>query len=118
MLFTIFYTVKAFVLQYKIFFVAALTIFVLVSLYKGCFQAPPAKLDEAAILKAQNAIALNDRQTMVEVLAASDVAEKQIDVNLANAENAKLKAFHEARKAAEALSNDQLAAELNRRAGQ
>lgn len=78
----------------------------------------PPKLDEKAIQAAQKAIAENDRKAMVEVLAASDVQEKQIDGNLANAETEKLKAFHEARKNAEAMTNDELAAELNRRAQQ
>jgi len=78
----------------------------------------PPKLDEKAIQKAQQAIAENDRKAMVEVLVASDIAEKQIDDNLANAEMEKFKAFHEARKNAEALTNDELAAELNRRAQQ
>jgi len=78
----------------------------------------PPKLDEKAIQAAQKAIAENDRKAMVEVLAASDVNEKQIDGNLASAETEKLKAIHEARKNAEALTNDELAAELNRRAQQ
>jgi len=82
---------------------------------RSCFSRKP-KLDEKAIQTAQQAIADQDRKTMVEVLANSDVAEKQIDANLANAKTETVNAIHEARKNAEQLSNEELAAELNRRA--
>lgn len=94
-----------------------ITILIALVFFARWWTRPP-KLDEKAIQKAQQAIAENDRRAMVEVLAASDVQEKQIDGNLANAETEKLKAIHEARKNAEALTNDELAAELNRRAQQ
>ena len=49
---------------------------------------------------------------MVETLAEIEVETKAIDANLANADNAKLKAFDEARKKARSLTNEELAAQL------
>lgn len=92
---------------------AVLTITIVV--YRACRPGPP-KLDERAIQKAQQAIAENDRKAMTEVLVESEVAEKAIDQNLANAENEKLKALAEARQKAAGMTNEELAAELERRA--
>lgn len=74
-----------------------------------------AKLDEKQIQQAQRAIEINDRKEMTEILAQSDLAEKQINANLANAENEKLKALSESRKKYDGLSNDDLARELEKR---
>jgi uncharacterized membrane protein YvbJ len=87
---------------------------IVVFVYRACNRPP--KLDEKSIQKAQKAIAENDRKAMEEVLTESDVAEKQIDNNLANAENEKLKALQESRKRIAEMDNQQLAAELERRA--
>lgn len=81
--------------------------------YRACSK--PQKFDEATIEKARQAIAKQDRQQMTEVLVESEVAERQIDANLANAENEKLKTVAEARKKASGLSNEELAAEIERR---
>ncbi len=78
----------------------------------------PAKLNEKQIQKAQKAIAEQDRKEMVEILAESELGEKKINANLANAELEKLKTLGEARKKAHAMSNDELAAELERRLNQ
>lgn len=82
--------------------------------YRACNKPP--KLDEKAIQKAQRAIAENDRKAMEEVLIESEVAEKQIDQNLANADRQKLEAISEARKKVSQMNNEELAAELERRA--
>lgn len=82
---------------------------------RSCFSRKP-KLDEKAIQTAQKAIAEQDRKTMIEVLTNSDVAEKRIDANLANAKTETINAIQDARKNAEQMTNEELAAELNRRA--
>lgn len=82
--------------------------------YRFCNKPP--KLDEKAIQKAQQAIAENDRKAMEEVLIESEVAEKKIDQNLANADRQKLEAISEARKKVSQMNNEELAAELERRA--
>jgi hypothetical protein len=74
----------------------------------------PAKLDEKQIIAAQQAIETHDREAMVEILAKSDTAERQIDANVKAAE----KATENAKKNYTGLSNDDLAAELNKRAQQ
>lgn len=78
----------------------------------------PPKLDEKAIQKAQQAIAANDRKAMELVLEESDLVEKQIDGNLANAETEKLKSLEESRKKTQQMTNAELAAELERRLNQ
>jgi hypothetical protein len=75
----------------------------------------PPKLDEKAIQRAQQAIAENDREKMKEVLAESEVREQNIDANLAMADRQKVEALANARKKAEQMSNEELAAELERR---
>lgn len=74
----------------------------------------PAKLDEAAILKAQEAIAKEDRKEMIEILAESDVKEQGIDDSIKAIENA----TEQSKKNYTGLTNDQLAEELNKRAAQ
>lgn len=92
----------------------AIALLVTVGIYRGCSKSTP-KLNEAEIHKAQTAIAVQDRQKMVDVLVSSDVREKAIDENLVDANRQKIDAIAEAKKKAEALSNDELAAELERR---
>lgn len=82
---------------------------------KSCITKRTIKFDEKKIAAAQKAIAEQDRKEMVEILANSELAEKQIDANLANAGNTKLNTLLEARKRANQLTNEQLAAELERR---
>lgn len=76
------------------------------------------KLNEKQIQDAKIAIAENDRQAMEKVLVESEVAEKQIDDNLANAKTETVNAIHEAKKKASEMSNAELAAELERRLNQ
>ncbi len=88
-------------------------IFVVV-ISRSCGHKP--KLNEKQIQQAQTAIATQDRATMEKVLVESDVAEKQIDANVANAEVQKLNAITEAKTKAAQMTNEELAAELERRA--
>lgn len=95
---------------------AILLLFIILGV-RSCFKKTP-KLNEAQILEAQKAIAESDRKAMEKVLVESDVAEKQINENLVNAKTETVNAIADAKKKAEALSNEELAAELERRAKQ
>jgi len=75
---------------------------------------PPPKLNEKQIAVAQKAIEVEDRKQMIEVLAESDTAEHNIDSNIKLAEQA----TEDAKKSYADKSNQELAAELNRRAQQ
>ncbi len=74
------------------------------------------KLNEKQIQDAKIAIAENDRQAMEKVLVESEVAEKQIDGNLVNAKTETVNAIADAKQKAATMTNDELAAELERRA--
>lgn len=109
-------TLKAKVVAIGLFL---LLILVAVGGYKACkWLNPPPKLDEKAIQKAQDAITKKDREAMKQILVESDVAEKKIDANVANASADTVTAYAEARKKANEMSNEELAAELERRANQ
>ncbi len=84
-----------------------------VFLYRACNRPP--KLDEKQIQKAQQAIAANDRQAMVEVLIAAEVAEKKIDANVVDASTQTVNAIVAAKKKANEMSNEELANYLNER---
>ena len=71
--------------------------------------------DEQKIEQAKQAIAEKDRQAMVEILAQSELAEKKINANLANAETEKLNTLEATRIRTSSMSNDELAQELERR---
>jgi uncharacterized membrane protein YvbJ len=81
-------------------------------LWKRCN--PPPKLDEKQIQKAQNAIAKQDREEMVKILAESDAAEDVIDETIKVAEQR----TEAAKQNYTGKSNDELAEELNKRAQQ
>lgn len=77
--------------------------------FRSCNKPP--KLDQEQIIKAQQAIAKEDRREMIEVLAESKVKEEGIDNSIKAAEEATEKAKRDYSK----LSNEELAAELERR---
>lgn len=81
-----------------------------VFIFKACNRPP--KLNEKQIQKVQQAIEKQERTEMVETLAQIEVETKQIDANLANADNEKLKAFIEARDKARSMTNEELAKAL------
>ncbi len=95
----------------------AVILIVLVVAIRNCGR-KPAKLDEAATQKAQVAIATQDREAMVQILAESQVKEKQIDANIANANIATTTAIVEAKKEARNLTNEELAKALEERLNQ
>ena len=72
-------------------------------------------VDEKKIEQSKQAIAEKDRQAMVEILAQSELAEKKINANLANAETEKLNTLEATRIRTSSMSNDELAQELERR---
>ncbi|HEX3100638.1 MAG TPA: hypothetical protein VHQ01_02540 [Pyrinomonadaceae bacterium] len=83
-----------------------------VFVYRACNRPP--KLDEKAIQKSQTAIAKQDRDAMIQILAESDTKEAEVDSNIKAIENAR----DQAKQNYTGKSNDDLAEELNRRASQ
>ena len=95
--------------------VLALALLLIVGLQmKGCFKRTP-KLNEAEIRTAQQAIADQDRSKMIEVLTASEVREKNIDANVANAKADTLNAIHESKIKYNDMTNEELAREIEAR---
>lgn len=83
---------------------------------RSCGSKP--KLNEAEIQKAQQAIAVEDRKQMVEILTSSDAREAAIDGNLSNAKANTVNAIHEARHKWQNATDDEIKAELERRLNQ
>lgn len=77
--------------------------------YRACNKPP--KLDQKEIIKAQQAIAKEDRKQMIEILTNSKVQEQGIDNSIKQAEEATEKAKRDYSK----LNNQELAAELEKR---
>lgn len=100
--------------RYLVMLLAAILLLVVGLQMKGCFKRTP-KLNEAEIRTAQQAIADQDRSKMIEVLTASEVREKNIDANVADAKVETVNAYAEARKKYSEMSNDDLARELEAR---
>jgi len=100
--------------RYLVMLLAAILLLVVGLQMKGCFKRTP-KLNEAEIRRAQQAIADQDRSKMIEVLTASEVREKNIDANVANAKADTLNAIHESKIKYNDMTNDELAKELEAR---
>jgi hypothetical protein len=81
-----------------------------VLIWRACNKPP--RLNEKQIQKAQDAIAKQEREEMLEVLAESDTAEDAIDSNIKQIELDR----EAAKQNYTGLSNDELATELERRA--
>src|SRR6185369_536113 len=82
---------------------------------RSCFHKAPS-LNQEEITKAQQAIAANDRKVMVDILANSNARQAATDQTVDNAKAAANDAATRARKDAANMSNEELAAELERRA--
>lgn len=80
--------------------------------FRSCRSTP--KLNEKEIQRAQDAIAKQDRERMIQVLAESDTKEAEIDSSLKQIEIDR----EAAKQNYTGLSNEQLAEELNRRSEQ
>ena len=94
----------------------AVALLVAVIWFYGWCGRGQARLDQQEIIKAQQAIRENDRKEMIEILVNSDVREKQIDANVANGRTQVMEAANTSRKEHAGKSNEDLAAELERRA--
>lgn len=106
---------NVFTLKAKLTTIGILLLLILVIFggYKACkWLNPPPKLDEKQIQKAQTAIAKQDREEMIKVLAESDTAEDNIDETIKVAENR----TEQAKQNYTSKSNEDLAKELERRA--
>jgi hypothetical protein len=82
---------------------------------RSCGRSTP-KLNTVEIQKAQQAIATEDRKQMQEILVQSDAREKAADATAVNANNATVDAINESKQRWSEASNDEMAAELERRA--
>jgi hypothetical protein len=96
-------------------FAGIVLFFVLIGFIFRAFHRTP-KLNQPEIQRAQKAIAVNDGEEMTKVLVESDVREKHIDENLANGNSVKVDAINESKKIWANTSNEEKAAELERRA--
>lgn len=88
-----------------------------VAVHYGC-QKPAPKLNQQEITAEQQAIAAKDRQTQIAILVNSDVREQAIDANVAAGRNATVNAIADSKAEWSQKSNEELAAELERRAKQ
>jgi len=79
---------------------------------KGCFKAKP-KFNEKEIFEMNQAIERQNRKEMEEVLAQSEVREKNIDGNVANAKMDTINSYAEARKKYSEMTVEELQAAAN-----
>lgn len=82
---------------------------------KSCWSAHKVKLSEKAIQEAKVAIEQHNDEKLKEVLAKADTEQAVIDGTVANSEADTKKAQAEAKKKYDAMTNDELAAELEAR---
>lgn len=83
--------------------------------YKGCTK-KPIKFDEREIHEAQKAIADADRAKQVEILAKSDAKEQVADDISVNAQTNTVNAIYESKKKWNSATDEEIRAELERRA--
>lgn len=81
---------------------------------KSCGRVAPT-LNEQEIQRAQQAIAEQDRREMIDVLAQSDAKEAAADATAIDANTATVNAIAQSKKRWSEASNEELAAELERR---
>lgn len=101
--------------HWKIFAIAFGVLLLVVLFYKACGNKTPAKLNEAEIQKGQQAIEQHNDEKLKEVLAAADAREQGIDANVARSDANVKVAVEEAKKKYDGMTNDELAAELEKR---
>jgi uncharacterized protein YpmS len=96
--------------------VAALVLLIaVVVIYQSCGKREP-KLNIQESERAKKAIAVEDRKEMLDVLVQSDAKEAEAEATEVNANAAKVNAIAESKKKWSEASNDEMAAELERRA--
>lgn len=96
-------------------FLAIALLLLVVFAYRGCSGRSKAKLDEKAIQEGENAVKERNDAKLKEILANADAREEVIAGNVANAERETEKAKAEAKKKYDAMTTDELAAELEKR---
>lgn len=104
--------------HWRLVAVASLAVALLITLallYRGCGKSTP-KLDPQEIIKAQKAIAEQDREEMTRVLVESDAKEAVADETEINANAAKVNAIAESKAKWAEASNAEMQEELERRA--
>lgn len=82
---------------------------------RSCWSSHKAKLDEREIQEAKQAIQQNNDEKLKEVFAKADAKQAVIDGTVANAEANTKQAEAEAKKKYDAMTLDELAAELEAR---
>lgn len=97
--------------------VVLIILFSIVGVFRSCGK-KEIKLDQKAIIEAQQAIEANDRQKMVEVLATSDAKEAVADETATNASAVTVNVIKELKDKWNAASDEDIRAELERRAKQ
>lgn len=90
----------------------AVLILVIALFLTKCWTAREAKLDEDKIQRVNKAIAENNKAELEKVFVEVEVEQKQIDGNMANARTATINAQHDAKKQANAMTTEELAAYL------
>jgi uncharacterized membrane protein len=98
--------------NWKLVLGAIVLLVIVVFVYRACSRPP--KLNEAEIQKGEQAVKERNDKALKEILAASDVREQGIDNSIQQAEDATEKA----KRNYEGWSNEDLAAELERRRNQ
>ncbi|MER3478845.1 MAG: hypothetical protein C4287_23260 [Leptolyngbya sp. ERB_1_2] len=83
---------------------------------RSCDTSQPPQLSNAEIIAAQEAIAHNDREKMLQVLAESDARVAMVDKSLDEAKRAVDESVTKTYQEWSSRSNEELAAELERRA--
>lgn len=81
--------------------------------YRSCNKPP--KLNEAEIQKGEQAVKERNDKVLRDILTNSDVKEKEIDANLAYAENKTVEAIHEASTRYANMNASELQAEFDKR---
>lgn len=87
-----------------------------IGVYRGCSKPP--KLDEAEIQKGEQAVKERNDAELRRILVESEVREKEIDANVANANAEKINAIYESRQKWANANTADLQAEFDRRKNQ
>ena len=95
---------------------AAAVVIAVVLVMRSCDTSQPPQLSNAEIIAAQEAIAHNDREKMLQVLAESDARVAMVDKSLDEAKRAVDESVTKTYQEWSSRSNEELAAELERRA--
>lgn len=101
--------------NWKIIVPVIVLLFLAIFVWRSC-SARKARLEQQEKIEAIKAIAEQDRQKMIEILVNSDIREKAIDANVSTGRQEVLEAVNASRRENANKSNEELAAELNRRA--